>query len=136
MVITTPQEVALQDVRREIDFCRKVGIRVLGVVENMSGFVCPGCKTESQIFKPTTGGAKKLAEEMGVEMLGAVPLDPRIGKSADYGVSFLDEYPDSPATTAYLDIIDREYISPVSKSTAIDDRSYAFVNRNKGDPGR
>ncbi|EJD07618.1 P-loop containing nucleoside triphosphate hydrolase protein [Fomitiporia mediterranea MF3/22] len=107
VVITTPQEVALQDVRREIDFCRKVGVRVLGVVENMSGFVCPSCKTESQIFKPTTGGAKRLAQEMGVEMLGAVPLDPRIGKSADYGVSFLDEYPDSPATTAYLDIIER-----------------------------
>lgn len=107
VVITTPQEVALQDVRREIDFCRKVGIRVLGVVENMAGFVCPGCKTESQIFKPSTGGAKKLAQDMGVEMLGSVPLDPRIGKSADYGVSFLDEYPDSPATTAYLNIIDR-----------------------------
>ncbi|KAG6910032.1 cytosolic Fe-S cluster assembly factor nbp35 [Tephrocybe rancida] len=107
VVITTPQEVAIQDVRREIDFCRKVGIRVLGLVENMSGFVCPGCKTESQIFKPTTGGAKKLASDMGIELLGSVPLDPRIGKSADYGVSFLDEYPDSPATTAYLDIIDR-----------------------------
>ncbi|KAH8111031.1 P-loop containing nucleoside triphosphate hydrolase protein [Phellopilus nigrolimitatus] len=107
VVLTTPQEVALQDVRREIDFCRKVGVRVLGVVENMSGFVCPNCKGESQIFKPSTGGAKRLAEDMGVEMLGAVPLDPRIGKSADYGVSFLDEYPDSPATTAYLDIIER-----------------------------
>ncbi|TFY78923.1 hypothetical protein EWM64_g5089 [Hericium alpestre] len=107
VVITTPQEVALQDVRREIDFCRKVGIKVLGVVENMAGFVCPGCKTESQIFRPTTGGAKKLAHDMGVELLGSVPLDPRIGKSADYGVSFLDEYPDSPATTAYLNIIDR-----------------------------
>jgi len=106
VLITTPQEVALQDVRREIDFCKKVGIRVLGLVENMSGFVCPGCKTESQIFKPSTGGAKRLAEDMGIEMLGAVPLDPRIGKSADYGVSFLDEYPDSPASTAYLDIID------------------------------
>ncbi|KAJ7245105.1 P-loop containing nucleoside triphosphate hydrolase protein [Mycena haematopus] len=107
VLITTPQEVALQDVRREIDFCRKVGIRILGLVENMSGFVCPGCKTESQIFKPTTGGGKKLAEEMGIELLGSVPLDPRIGKSADYGVSFLDEYPDSPASIAYLDIIDR-----------------------------
>lgn len=113
VVITTPQEVALQDVRREIDFCRKVGIRVLGLVENMSGFVCPGCKTESQIFKPSTGGAKKLAEDMGVELLGAVPLDPRIGKSADYGVSFLDEYPDSPATTAYLDIIDSKLYIPL-----------------------
>lgn len=108
VVITTPQEVALQDVRREIDFCRKVGVRVLGVVENMAGFVCPSCKGRSEIFRPTTGGAKRMCEEMGVELLGAVPLDPRIGKSADYGVSFLDEYPDSPATTAYLDIIDRK----------------------------
>ncbi|KAI0034462.1 P-loop containing nucleoside triphosphate hydrolase protein [Vararia minispora EC-137] len=107
VVVTTPQEVALQDVRREIDFCRKVGIRVLGVVENMAGFVCPNCKGESQIFKPSTGGAKRLAEDMSLELLGSVPLDPRIGKSADYGVSFLDEYPDSPATTAYLSIIRR-----------------------------
>ncbi|TFK71653.1 P-loop containing nucleoside triphosphate hydrolase protein [Pluteus cervinus] len=107
VLITTPQEVALQDVRREIDFCRKVGIRILGLVENMSGFVCPKCKTESQIFQPTTGGAKRLAEETGVELLGAVPLDPRIGKSADYGVSFLEEYPDSPASVAYLNIIER-----------------------------
>ncbi|EAU90143.1 cytosolic Fe-S cluster assembling factor NBP35 [Coprinopsis cinerea okayama7 len=107
VVITTPQEVALQDVRREIDFCRKVGIRIIGLVENMAGFVCPSCKTESQIFKPSTGGGKRLAEETGIEFLGSVPLDPRIGKSADYGVSFLDEYPDSPATTAYLNIIDR-----------------------------
>ena len=109
VVITTPQEVALQDVRREIDFCRKVGIRVLGLVENMSGFVCPNCKNESQIFKPSTGGGRRLAQDMNVEFLGAVPLDPRIGKSADYGVSFLDEYPDSPASIAYLDIIDSEH---------------------------
>ncbi|KAF8347690.1 P-loop containing nucleoside triphosphate hydrolase protein [Amanita rubescens] len=107
ILVTTPQEVALQDVRREISFCRKVGIRILGLVENMSGFVCPSCKSESQIFKPSTGGAKALAEETGVELLGAVPLDPRIGKSADFGVSFIDEYPDSPATTAYLNIIER-----------------------------
>ena len=108
VLITTPQEVALQDVRREIDFCRKVGIRIIGLVENMSGFVCPNCKHESQIFKPTTGGAKALATETGIELLGVVPLDPRIGKSADYGVSFLDEFPDSPATSAYLDIIHSE----------------------------
>jgi Mrp family chromosome partitioning ATPase len=105
VLITTPQEVALQDVRREIDFCRKVGIKVLGLVENMSGFVCPKCKEESQIFKPSTGGGRRLAQDMNVPFLGAVPLDPRIGKSADYGISFLDEYPDSPATTAYLNII-------------------------------
>lgn len=107
VLITTPQEVSLQDVRREIDFCRKVGVPIIGLVENMAGFVCPGCGNESKIFKPSTGGAKRLAEETGVRFLGSVPLDPRIGRSADEGVSFLDEYPDSPATTAYLDIIDR-----------------------------
>ena len=120
VLITTPQEVALQDVRKEIDFCRKVGIPILGLVENMSGFVCPGCKTESQIFKPSTGGAKRLAEEVGVELLGTVPLDPRIGKSADYGVSFLDEYPDSPATQAYLDIVDRERFSHLPAEETVD----------------
>ena len=111
ILITTPQEVALQDVRREIDFCRKVGIRIIGLVENMSGFVCPNCKHESQIFEPTTGGAKALAKETGTDLLGVVPLDPRIGKSADYGVSFLDEFPDSPATSAYLNIIQSESFS-------------------------
>ena len=124
VLVTTPQEVSLLDVRKELDFCRKAGIRVLGLVENMSGFVCPGCKVcvalsggggrvliraqgESQIFKPTTGGAKALAEEMGVPFLGAVPLDPRIGLACDYGESFFDAYPDSPACLELLAIIRR-----------------------------
>ena len=107
VVLTTPQEVDLQDVRKEIDFCRKVGIPILGVVENMCGFVCPSCKGESDIFIPSTGGAKKLCEEMDLTLLGKVPLDPRIGKACDFGTSYIDEYPDSPATTAYLDIVDK-----------------------------
>lgn len=108
VLVTTPQEVALQDVRKEADFCRKVGLRVLGVVENMSGFVCPSCKETSEIFAPTTGGAERMAQELGLELLGRVPLDPRIGASCDRGESFLDEYPESPATGAYLDIVQRE----------------------------
>ncbi|ORZ01452.1 cytosolic Fe-S cluster assembly factor nubp1-A [Syncephalastrum racemosum] len=107
IVITTPQEVALQDVRKEIDFCRKVGIPILGVVENMSGFVCPNCHGESIIFPPTTGGAESLAKEMDIDLLGRIPLDPRIAKSCDMGLSFLEEYPDSPACSAYEDIIDK-----------------------------
>lgn len=106
LIVTTPQEVALLDVRKEIDFCRKAGINILGLVENMSGFVCPGCKGESRIFKATTGGGKALCEELGIDFLGAVPLDPRIGKCADRGQSFLDEYPDSPATTAVLRVVE------------------------------
>ncbi|CAJ0769372.1 4550_t:CDS:2 [Entrophospora sp. SA101] len=106
IIITTPQEVALQDVRKEIDFCKKVKIPILGVVENMSGFICPNCKEESVIFAATTGGAKKMAEDNEIPFLGSIPLDPRIGKSCDSGLSFLYEYPDSSASKAYLKIIE------------------------------
>ncbi|KPV75107.1 uncharacterized protein RHOBADRAFT_48376 [Rhodotorula graminis WP1] len=107
VIVTTPQEVALQDVRKELDFCRKAGVPVLGVVENMSGFVCPSCGGESDIFVPSTGGAAGLASEWGIEVLGQVPLDPRIGKSGDFGQSFLEEYPDSPASVAYRQVVAR-----------------------------
>ncbi|KAJ3305623.1 Cytosolic Fe-S cluster assembly factor nubp1 [Kappamyces sp. JEL0829] len=88
VIVTTPQEISLQDVRKEINFCKKVcsfglrqvGIPVLGVVENMSGFVCPACVKESFIFAPSSGGAKKMAMEMDVPFLGAIPIDPRIGR--------------------------------------------------------
>jgi Mrp family chromosome partitioning ATPase len=106
LIVTTPQEVALLDVRKEIDFCRKAGINILGVVENMSGFVCPNCKHESQIFKPTTGGGKQLCEDLNIKFLGSVPLDPRIGRACDAGQCFFDSYPDSPAATAILDVVD------------------------------
>lgn len=105
VVITTPQEVSLMDVRKEINFCRKVNLPVIGVVENMSGFVCPNCKKESQIFPPTTGGAEKMAADMNVPFLGKLPLDPRIGKCCDEGKSFLSEVSDSPASKAYMEII-------------------------------
>ena len=107
VVVTTPQEVSLLDVRKEIDFCRKAGIRVLGVVENMSGFVCPNCTHETQIFKATTGGARRLARETGIPFLGAIPLDPRIGMACDYGESFLDSFPDSPACVALRAVVRR-----------------------------
>lgn len=107
VVLTTPQEVALLDVRKEIDFCKKAGIKVLGLVENMSGFVCPKCTHESQIFMATTGGGKRLAHDMDVPFLGAVPLDPRIGMACDYGEDFFDAYPDSPACTALKGVVKR-----------------------------
>lgn len=107
VLVTTPQEVALLDVRKELDFCRKAGIHVLGLVENMSGFVCGKCKHTSQIFRATTGGGQALAKEHGIPFLGAVPLDPRIGMSCDYGESFFDAYPDSPACLALRGVVDR-----------------------------
>ncbi|KAF2645603.1 cytosolic Fe-S cluster assembly factor NBP35 [Massarina eburnea CBS 473.64] len=107
VLVSTPQEVSLLDVRKEIDFCRKAGIRILGLVENMSGFVCPGCKHESQIFRASTGGGRKLAKDEGIPFLGAVPLDPRIGQACDYGESFLDAFPDSPACAAIKGVVRR-----------------------------
>ncbi|XP_031462812.1 cytosolic Fe-S cluster assembly factor NUBP1 [Phasianus colchicus] len=107
VIITTPQEVSLQDVRKEINFCHKVKLPIIGVVENMSGFICPNCKKESQIFPPTTGGAEKMCQNLNVSLLGKVPLDPQIGKSCDKGQSFLSEVPESPATSSYRNIIQR-----------------------------
>ncbi|KAK3990849.1 cytosolic Fe-S cluster assembly factor NBP35 [Cladorrhinum sp. PSN332] len=107
VVVTTPQEVSLLDVRKEIDFCKKAGIRILGLVENMSMFVCGHCQFESQIFRATTGGGKGLAEEMGIPFLGSVPLDPRIGMACDYGESFFDSFPDSPACKALKGVVRR-----------------------------
>ncbi|KAJ2161002.1 cytosolic Fe-S cluster assembly factor nbp35 [Coemansia sp. RSA 552] len=107
VLVTTPQEVALQDVRKEIDFCRKASVPIIGVVENMSGFVCPSCNGQSRIFYPTTGGARSMCEELGVPLLGSIPLDPSIGRACDHGTSFLDTHADSPAAKAYAQVIGR-----------------------------
>jgi Mrp family chromosome partitioning ATPase len=104
VIITTPQEVSLMDVRKEINFCKKVGIPIIGVVENMSGFVCPKCKIETKIFAPTTGGAKKMCIDMNLNFLGSIPLDPSIAKSSDSGLHYIKNYPDSDASIALKNI--------------------------------
>jgi Mrp family chromosome partitioning ATPase len=105
VIVTTPQEVSLLDVRKEITFCKKVGVPIIGVIENMSGFVCASCKFESEIFPRTTGGGEKMCADMDVRFLGKIPLDPLIGKCCDEGRSFVKEHPLSPATSAYREII-------------------------------
>lgn len=104
VLVTTPQEISLLDVRKQITFCRKVNLPILGIIENMSVFTCPKCKTEVKIFPPTTGGGQKMAEEMNVSFLGKVELDPLIGKSCDKGTLFTRVFPDSPVTKCYKDI--------------------------------
>lgn len=86
LVVTTPQEVAAADVRKSLNFCEKMQVKVAGVVENMSGFVCPCCKTVSQIF--STGGGEKTAKEFNVPFLGRIPIEPEIGKCCDSGEVF------------------------------------------------
>lgn len=87
LIVTTPQEVSLLDVRKEINFCAKSGTKVLGVVENMSGFVCPHCDGCTDVFFPSSGGAEKMCAEMGVPFLGRVPLDPGISRAGELGQS-------------------------------------------------
>lgn len=107
IVITTPQDVSCIDVRREISFCKKVGIPILGLVENMSGFVCPKCAHQSFIFRPTSGGGEKLAKDTGIPFLGRIPLDPQVMHACETGRSILKEYPGSPASKALLEIVDK-----------------------------
>ncbi|CZT43206.1 related to putative nucleotide binding protein (NUPB) [Rhynchosporium secalis] len=75
VVVTTPQAVATADVKKELNFCTKTGINVIGVIENMSGFVCPNCSECTEIFQK--GGGKLMAKEFGVRFLASVPLDPQ-----------------------------------------------------------
>ncbi|XP_055938643.1 cytosolic Fe-S cluster assembly factor NUBP1 homolog [Argiope bruennichi] len=91
IIVTTPQEASLLDVRKEINFCKKVKLEILGVVENMNMFVCPKCKHSSEIFPATTGGGQKMAEEMQVPFLGKIPLNSQIGKGCDEGRLFTKE---------------------------------------------
>ncbi|ELR20625.1 Nucleotide binding protein 1like protein, putative [Acanthamoeba castellanii str. Neff] len=101
VIVTTPQEVSLLTIRKELKFCKKMGLPVLGLVENMSGFVCPCCNEVTEIFK--TGGGEALAREYGVPLLGRVPIDPRVSQCGESGTSILD-HPDAPATPAFATI--------------------------------
>jgi predicted Fe-Mo cluster-binding NifX family protein len=102
IVVTTPQDVALADVRRSITFCQQLHLQVLGVVENMSGFVCPHCGKTTDLFK--SGGGALLAQEMGVPFLGKVPLDPQVVNSGDAGTPFVQRFAESPAAQAFAEV--------------------------------
>ena len=98
VMVTTPQEVATGDVRRGIKMFERVNTRVLGIVENMSGFVCPNCSTVHDIFG--RGGGESLAAEMEVPFLGRIPLDPSVRDSGDQGTPIVAAYPESEAAKA------------------------------------
>jgi ATP-binding protein involved in chromosome partitioning len=84
VVVTTPQEVSLLDARKAIAMFTKVNVRTLGVVENMSAFICPDCGHEHDIFG--TGGGASMARELGLEVLGRIPLEPAVRAGGDAGV--------------------------------------------------
>ena len=95
VVITTPQELAIADVRRCITFCQKAELPVAGVLENTSGYVCPQCGIHTDLFG--AGGGERLSVETGVPFLGRIPIDPQIVGCGDAGSCILDAHPESPA---------------------------------------
>jgi len=104
VVVTTPQDVSLLDVRKSIAFAKAVNLPVLGIVENMGGMVCPHCGGEIDVFKK--GGGEAAANELGLPFLGRIPLDPRIVIGGDAGKPFVLEHPDSPAAKAFAHVVD------------------------------
>lgn len=105
IIVTTPQEMSLIDSRKSISFVNEVGIPIVGLIENMSGFVCPHCEEVTDIFM--SGGGEKVAKEFGIQFLGKVPIESSVVKSGDKGIPIVLDQPDSPSGKAFRSIIDK-----------------------------
>jgi ATP-binding protein involved in chromosome partitioning len=105
VMVTTPQDVATGDVRRAVRMFERVNTRVLGIVENMAGFACPHCNEVTDVFG--RGGGERLAEELGVEFLGRVPLDVAVARAGDEGAPTVASAPESPAAVALTELARR-----------------------------
>lgn len=105
LIVTTPQEISLADVRKSINFCKHVNMEILGLVENMSGLVCPHCGKMIDLFK--TGGGKITAKQENIRLLGTLPLEPDVVQNGDVGnMSLLDDG-DRPFTSSFDGIVDK-----------------------------
>jgi ATP-binding protein involved in chromosome partitioning len=104
IVVTTPQEVSLMDSRKAVIFAHRLNLKITGIIENMSGMVCPHCGKKINLFKE--GGGEKAAFELGVPFLGKIPLEPQIVTSGDDGKPFIIHQPDSEASKALAEIVD------------------------------
>ncbi len=105
IIITTPQEISLADVRKSISFCKTVKMEIFGLIENMSGFICPHCDKEIDIFG--TGGGERTAAQANIPFLGRVPFDPNVVKCGDSGISLQKKFGDTAVSKAFGAIADR-----------------------------
>src|SRR5690606_27845667 len=102
VLVTTPQDVSLADVLKAKQMFDKVNVPILGMVENMSNFVCPHCSHETAIF--ARGGGRKASEAMGIPFLGEIPLDLKVREGGDSGVPIVAGAPDSPQSKAFVEM--------------------------------
>jgi Mrp family chromosome partitioning ATPase len=105
VVVTTPQELSISDVRRCVTFCRSLSLEVAGIVENMSGFVCPRCGAQIDLFR--SGGGENLAAEAHVPFLGRIPIDPEVVISGDAGLPFVRSLQRGAAADAFARVVNR-----------------------------
>ncbi len=103
IIVTMPSELSRAVVEKAISFAERLGMPIIGIVENMSGYICPTCGTKIDIFQ--SGGGKKMSEETGVPFLGSIPIDPKVGVDSDKGVPFVIEHADSTAAKAFVEIV-------------------------------
>ncbi|WKZ19893.1 MAG: Mrp/NBP35 family ATP-binding protein [Candidatus Jettenia sp. CY-1] len=103
VIVTTPQDVVLLDVKKAVLFSRDSNVPIIGIVENMSSLVCPHCSQHINVFK--TGGGEKICTELGVAFLGKIPLDPGITEKCDNGEAFVAAYPNSDAAKSFEKIV-------------------------------
>ncbi len=105
VIVTTPQEVALQDVYKSVSMAKKVGIPILGVVENESFFLCDGCEKRHELFG--SGGGQKIADFAGAPLLGQIPLVPAVREWGDAGTPLVEAQPGSVAAKAFMEVAER-----------------------------
>jgi ATP-binding protein involved in chromosome partitioning len=110
IIVTTPQDVAVMDAIKAVKFIEKLELPVLGIIENMSGMICPHCGGSIDLF--SRGGGKKAAEDLGVPFLGAIPLDPEMVKSGDEGRPYILQHAESPTRKA-VDVIMKNLVCQV-----------------------
>ena len=105
IIVTTPQEVALSDVRKSINFCKKVEKDMFGMIENMSGYVCPHCGKTADLFG--SGGGEATAKQFNINFLGKIPFDPNLVKAGDAGSSYQEEFKEAAGAKAFGEIADK-----------------------------
>jgi Mrp family chromosome partitioning ATPase len=105
VIVTTPQEVSLLDTKKSISFAKMMNVPVLGIVENMSGLICPHCGKEIEVFKK--GGGENAAKELGIPFLGRIPIEPVVAEAGDKGVPIVISKPESVSAQSFKEIVDK-----------------------------
>ncbi len=105
IIVTIPSEVSQIVVKKAVMFAKRLGLPIIGVIENMSGFICPNCGAKIGIFQ--SGGGKKISDDLNIPFLGSIPIDQKICEGSDKGMPFIVEHEDSQASKAFMEIVQK-----------------------------